>query len=179
VTRYVAFLRGIAPLNPNMKNEKLREVCRDLGLENVQTIISSGNVIFDSDAPDHAELEDMIEAAWPERLGFTSTTILRTSDQIEDLATSAPFGELTHGPETYLLVTFSKHPLEVDVELPHRPPDRDYTLVGATRGELFSVTDTLNSATPDVMSWIENRFGKAVSSRTWLTVLRVRDRMRG
>lgn len=179
MTRYVAFLRGIAPMNPNMKNEKLREVFIDLGLEKVQTVISSGNVIFESDVADQSDLEDRIEAVWPERLGFNSTTILRTSDQIEDLAGSSPFGDLTHGPETYLLVTFSKHPLEVDVELPYQPPDRDYTLIGATREELFTVTDTVNSATPDVMNWIEGRFGKEVSSRTWLTVLRVRDRMRG
>lgn len=165
-------------MNPSMKNEKLREVCRGLGLDNVQTVISSGNVIFDSDARDRSKLENMIEAAWPEQLGFTSTTILRTSEQIEALVAATPFGDLEHGPETYLLVTFAKHPLEVDVDLPHQPPDRDYTLMGATTGELFSVTDTVNSATPDVMNWIESRFGKEVSSRTWLTVLRVRDRMR-
>jgi uncharacterized protein (DUF1697 family) len=165
-------------MNPDMRNERLREVCRDLGLENVQTVISSGNVIFDSDAPDQGELEDLIEAAWPDRLGFDSTTILRTEEYIRDLVASAPFGDLTHGPESYLLVTFSKHPLDVDVELPHQPPDRDYRLIGATAGELFSVTDTVNSATPDVMTWVESRFGKEISSRTWLTVLRVFARMK-
>jgi uncharacterized protein (DUF1697 family) len=175
----VAFLRGIAPMNPDMRNERLREVCRDLGLENVQTVISSGNVIFDSDAPDKSELEDLIEDAWPARLGFSSTTILRTREHIADLVASNPFGDLTHGPESYLLVTFAKHPLQIDFELPHQPPDRDYTLIGATSDELFSVTDTVNSPTPDVMNWVETRFGKEISSRTWLTVRRIHDRMRG
>lgn len=158
-------------MNPNMKNEKLRKVFVDLRFDNVQTVISSGNVIFDSDVTDKSELEDRIEAEWPKRLGFNSTTILRTSDQIEELAASAPFGDRTHGPKSYLLVTFSKHPVDIDVELP--------TLIGATHGELFTVTDTGDPDTPNVMSWIEKRVGKEVSSRTWLTVLRVHDRMLG
>ncbi|MGH2757636.1 MAG: DUF1697 domain-containing protein [Actinomycetota bacterium] len=46
--RFVALLRGIGPLNPNMRNEKLREVFVGLGFENVRTVITTGNVLFDS-----------------------------------------------------------------------------------------------------------------------------------
>lgn len=157
-------------MNPNMKNEKLRKVFVDLGLQNVQTVISSGNVIFDSNTSDKSKLEERIEAEWPERLGFTSTTIIRTAKQIEQLVASAPFGDRTHGPKSYLLVTFSKHPLEVDVAFP--------TLIGATRGELFTVTDTEDTSTPNAMKLSEDQFGKEITSRTWLTVLKVHDRMR-
>lgn len=41
--KYVALLRGIAPTNPNMRNDKLREVFEKPGFKNVQTVISSGN----------------------------------------------------------------------------------------------------------------------------------------
>jgi hypothetical protein len=50
--------------------------------------------------------------------------------------------------------------------------------VAATGSELFTVTDTTSERTPDVMAWIESRFGKQVSSRTWLTVERILKRMR-
>lgn len=42
MTTYVALLRGIVPLNPNMRNEKLRGVFEKLGFTNVRTVISSG-----------------------------------------------------------------------------------------------------------------------------------------
>ena len=47
--RYVALLRGIGPANPNMRNEKLRGVLEELGLANVASVISSGNLLFDTE----------------------------------------------------------------------------------------------------------------------------------
>lgn len=50
MTTYVALLRGILPLNPNMHNQKLRGVFEKLGFSNVHTVISSGNVIFETNS---------------------------------------------------------------------------------------------------------------------------------
>ena len=55
MTKYIAFLRGIGPGNPNMRNEKLRGAFEELGFKNVQSVISSGNVIFDSPAGGQAK----------------------------------------------------------------------------------------------------------------------------
>lgn len=177
MTKYVALLRGIAPMNPAMSNANLRAVCEGMGLENVSTVISSGNVVFETDARDRAGLEANLEAAWPEKLGFESTTILRTKAELEALVELAPFGDLVHGPGSYLLVTFSKHPLDVEFDTPYHPADRDYQVVAATAGEVFTVTDMTSGGTPDVMVWVESRFGKQISSRTWLTVGRILKRM--
>ncbi len=180
MTRCVALLRGIGPGNPNMRNEHLRRVCEELGLANVSTVISSGNVVFDTDSQesrDLPELETMLERAWSEKLGFESATIIRTAEDLERLAGLQPFGGLEHTKETYLLVTFAKHPLTVDFDFPHQPDDPSFRLVGATDRELFSVTDTTATRTPDVMGWIEGLFGKSLTSRTWLTVNRIRNRM--
>lgn len=49
MTKYVALLRGIGPSNPNMHGAKLRGVLEGLGFRDVQSVISSGNVIFSSD----------------------------------------------------------------------------------------------------------------------------------
>jgi uncharacterized protein (DUF1697 family) len=177
MTKYVALLRGIAPMNPAMSNANLRAVCEDVGLQNVSTVISSGNVVFETDTTDRAGLEATLETAWPEKLGFESTTILRSQDELEALVELSPFGDLEHGPGSYLLVTFSKHPLKVDFETPFHPADRDYQVVAATTGEVFTVTDMTSGGTPDVMVWVEAKFGKLVSSRTWLTVGRILKKM--
>ena len=178
MTQFVALLRGIGPGNPNMRNEKLRGVCESLGFESVSTVISSGNVVFDSDSSDVAGLERILEHAWRDKLGFESTTILRSRGELEALVESNPFEGREHTKETYLLSTFAKTRLDYTFDFPHQPGGKDYTLVGGTERELFSVTDTVHGTRLDIMAWLEGEFGKEISSRTWLTVQRILKRMR-
>ena len=164
-------------MNPNQRNERLRGVCEDLGLRNVRTVISSGNVVFEADTTDVPALEGDLEAAWLEKLDFKSTTIIRSRSDLQSRTDSDPFGGLEHGKTTYLLATFLKNPITVDFALPYTVPGRDYRIVAATPGELYSVTDTTTAETPDLMAWLENRFGQDLTSRTWLTVSRVLTKM--
>lgn len=177
MTQYVALLRGIGPGNPNMRNEHLRRVAESVGLEKVSTVISSGNVVFCSESVDAAELESVLEGAWPDQLGFESTTIIRSRSDLEALVDSTPFAGRAHGRTTYLLVTFFKHRLTEAPDLPGRPTEQEFSVVGATDRELFTVSDTTAARTPDVMTWVEKTYGKGVSSRTWLTVERIVRRM--
>ena len=78
-------MRGIAPTNPNMRNDKLRGVFEKLGFDSVKTVISSGNVIFESPSRSVKKLEESMEKALPEQLGFTSTTIIRSQGQLQKL----------------------------------------------------------------------------------------------
>ncbi|NHH98070.1 hypothetical protein DYY66_1506 [Candidatus Nitrosotalea sp. FS] len=90
--KYVALLRGIGPSNPNMHGSKLKRVLEDLGFSNVMPVISSGNVIFESDSKDTAKLEETIQKDWPEKLGFSSTTIVRSQRQLQALVDKNPSG---------------------------------------------------------------------------------------
>ena len=178
--KYIAFLRGIAPANPNMRNEKLRRVFEDLGFENVQTVISSGNVLFDSSSKNKKSMEARIENAWPEKLGFHSTTIIRSQEEIQNLIAKNPFDDLDHCKETYLLATFLKNPLEKPpMDLPCQNERKTAKILSFDRDlQLFcSTVDTSGSKTPDFMVWAEKQFGKQISSRTWKTVLRIADKM--
>ncbi len=177
MTKYVALLRGIGPGNPRMRNENLRAVCAALGFQHAATVISSGNVIFESASDDVEQLESRLEAAWPSQLGFKSTTIIRSRDHLEALVARSPFGALQHGPQSYLLVTFAKRSLPAKLDLPDGSPGDDYQILSATDLELFTVTDTTAERTPDVMTWLERSFGQQITSRTWLTVGRILKRM--
>lgn len=56
MTKYIAILRGI---NVGGKRKilmaDLRDICKNLGLKNIQTYIQSGNVLFD--ASENATIE--------------------------------------------------------------------------------------------------------------------------
>ncbi|HET7360661.1 MAG TPA: DUF1697 domain-containing protein [Salinimicrobium sp.] len=178
--QYIAFLRGIGPGNPNMRNEKLQGVFEDLGFKNVQTVISSGNVLFDSSSKNVTAMEKEIEKTWPEKLGFTSTTIIRSQKEIQTFIAKKPFGELEHSKETYLLVTFLKEPPDkLPINLPYQNEDKSYKVMSYNKElrALCSVSDTTAVKTPDFMRWLEKNFGKEISSRTWKTVLRIANKM--
>jgi uncharacterized protein (DUF1697 family) len=177
MTRYVALLRGIAPTNPNMRNDKLRGVFENLGFENVKTVISSGNVIFESPSRSVKKLEETIEAALPEQLGFRSTTIIRSQGQIQKLVDKHPFQGLTHSQTSSLNVTFLKKKSRTDIKFPHKIDNRDYEILGMYDGAICSVIDLTSAKTPDLMVWLEKQFDKEITTRTWKTVERIRNVM--
>lgn len=170
---YVALLRGIAPGNPNMRNEKLRGVFEDLGFGNVRAVISSGNVLFESDSGAVRKLETTIEEAFPEKLGFNSTTIIRSRQQLQAIVDSDPFEGVEHARNTNLNVTFLKRKPKTTFRLPHTPKGRAYTLIGMGGQEIFSVIDLTSEKTPDLMLWLEKQFGKEITTRTYKTVQRI------
>lgn len=171
--KYVALLRGIAPSNPNMRNEKLRGLFEKLGFAHVQTVISSGNVIFESSSTNIKALEETIEKALPEELGFTSTTIIRSKEQLQQLVDENPFKGMEHSQKSSLNVTFLKHETKTEIKFPYKVDNRDYILIGVFDGAICSVIDLTSSKTPDLMLWLERKFGKEITTRTWKTVERI------
>ncbi len=160
--RYVALLRGIMPMNPNMKGEKLKGLFEDLGFTNVQTVIASGNVVFDlprrqagSPFKIMTALEKKIERALPEKLGFNSTTIIRSQEELQTLAKKNPFKGVKDEKPNYLVVTFFK--------------DR--------KPELCTVITLGEDKTPNFMARVERQHGKAITTRTWKTVHRILKKM--
>ena len=153
--RYVALLRGIGPTNPNMKGDKLKAVFEGLGFKHVHTVIASGNVVFDSPGKNTALLEKKIETELPKKLGFTSTTIIRSRAELEALIAKNPFKNVKDEKPNYLIVTFFKN----------------------RRAELCTVLRIGATGTPQFMSTIEREHGKAITTRTWKTVNRIIKKM--
>src|SRR5512145_3139423 len=67
VRRYVAFLRGVSPMNLRMAD--LKRCLEDEGFKDVRTLLSSGNVVFSVDNVPGRALEDRIESSLRRRLG--------------------------------------------------------------------------------------------------------------
>ncbi|MFJ4650618.1 DUF1697 domain-containing protein [Nocardia sp. NPDC088792] len=174
MTGYAAFLRGIMPSNPNMRNEKLRAVFEGLGYEQVTTLLSSGNVTFQARETASATLESRIQKALNTELGIPGGTLIRTRDQLHDLVASDPFPGLTHCRETYLTVTFIKGAhLDLAAVPKDESPSPTIRVVAydEAAGAILSIIDNTDPNTPAFMSWVEKQYGKDnVTTRTFLTV---------
>jgi uncharacterized protein (DUF1697 family) len=177
MAKYVALIRGIGPGDPQKTNKKLCGALETMGFSGVESVISSGNIIFESHERDVHKLEEIIEKAWPELLDFQATTIVRSHQQLQKILDADPFEGASHSESSYLLVTFLKRPQKPAFTLPFQPPGKPYKIVGYADGVLFTITDNTTIKTSDLMTWLEKQFGKDITSRTPLTIQRIIKRM--
>jgi uncharacterized protein (DUF1697 family) len=81
--RYVAFLRGVSPMNAKMI--ELKHAFEDAGFSEVKTVLSSGNVAFTARAKSALQLAGEAEAAMARLLDRVFRTIVRPSSMLRDL----------------------------------------------------------------------------------------------
>ena len=86
MARYIAFLRAINVGGHIVKMERLRSLFEELGFDNVETFIASGQVIFDTRATDPGKLEAKIEKHLRAALGYDVATFIRTPEQLRKVA---------------------------------------------------------------------------------------------
>jgi uncharacterized protein (DUF1697 family) len=82
----IAFLRGINVGGHNVTMPRLRELVAEIGVEDVETFIASGNVVFDGGGRTPKALESAIERKLADALGYAVATMVRTPSQLAKLA---------------------------------------------------------------------------------------------
>ena len=88
----VSFLRGVNVGGYHkIRMEELRKVYEALGLEDVKTLLQSGNVVFRTRERNLQKLAGRIEAAIEERWGFRPAVILRTAAEMAEAMARNPF----------------------------------------------------------------------------------------
>jgi len=120
MSKFVAMLRGIGPGNLNMTAQKFRTFFEKLSFTDVQVVLSSGNIIFDSPSDISEALAELIEKALPNKLGFSRSAIVRSQSELQKLIDQDPFQgiEQNHNKGSYLLVTFFRRPTAIPFSFP-------------------------------------------------------------
>ena len=152
---YVVLVRGVGPTNPNTRNDKLQRALESLGCAQVQPVLASGNLVFQSAARSVALLEAKIEKTFRAQLGLASDVIVLTQDELERLILSDPFHGAEHGKEWYLIVTFRK----------------------GGRRPICSQLVRAEMDGPQFMADLERRYGKRITTRTWNTLLKIQAKL--
>lgn len=94
MTTYVAVLYSIIlPAGKRLNMADLRELAEGLGLENVRTHGSSGNLIFEAKRQKVATLEKQLEDAYEARFDKRVDIMVRTADEWRKMAAGNPFPE--------------------------------------------------------------------------------------
>lgn len=101
--KYVALLRAINVGGHTVKMDYLRSLFETIGLENVETFIASGNVIFDSKSGNPKALERKIEKHLQAALGYEVKTFIRAISELAAVAAYKPFSDSELSKEGHAL----------------------------------------------------------------------------
>ena len=163
--RYVAFLRGVSPLNAKMP--ELKRSFEHAGFSDVRTLLSSGNIVFNARSAAVAGLERKTEQAMAATLGSAFATIIRSVEHITRLIDADPYAEFDLPAQSKRVVTFLKRATPPKTAL---PIERDGARILKVEGlEVFSAY-VPSPKGPVFMNLIERSFGSEVTTRTWDTV---------
>ncbi|KFN44546.1 DUF1697 domain-containing protein [Arenimonas oryziterrae] len=113
---YLAFLRAINVGGRIVKMDALRALFEAMKLQEVETFIASGNVIFRSRSADAAALEKRIATGLHKALGYEVATFLRTNAELAEVAAYSPFPAGTIAKAHGLYVGFLAAPLTVSAK---------------------------------------------------------------
>jgi len=166
---YIAWLRGInVGGNHKLPMRELVMVLTGLGLHNVKTYIQSGNVVFQSERTNRAELSQEISAAIGKSHGFAPYTLLLDSQELQAALAANPFAEGEVEPK-------SLHLFFLDA-IPQKPNLVALETIKADNERFALIDKVFYLHAPDgigrskLAENVGKGWGVAITARNWRTV---------
>lgn len=163
--RYVAFLRGVSPMNASMP--ALKRCFEAEGYSQVRTLLSSGNVVFNARSSSLATLERRAVNAMRSGLDRSFDTFVRPAAYLQALIESDPFAGFRLSPAAKRLVIFLRRPAEPGLELPIERDDAGILKLNGCE-VLAAYVPGPKAAT--FMRLLERTFSADITTRTLDTV---------
>jgi uncharacterized protein (DUF1697 family) len=167
---FVALLRGInVGGNKRVPMAELRTLATELGWQQVETYIQSGNLVFVSSGSSAAS-EEALEKAIAAHFGFRVEVIVRSAAAWQGYAVGTPFPDAQAARPNRLLLGLSKHP--------PKPEAAERLRAYAKAGERLQVVgdalwiDFADGIGPSKLSpaVLDRAVGSTVTARNWRTV---------
>jgi len=178
--KYIAFLRGInVGGHHKVPMAELRMELEKLNLENVITILNSGNIIFDASTDNLTNLEKTISGHLEKSFCFPVPTVIRRSDTILGLLNNNPFKDVKLTKDIRLYISFLQKNIETDLIIPWCSADSSFKITGKNTNTIFSILDLTISKTPKAMGTLDRFFGKDITTRNWKTIERIGKKLEG
>lgn len=92
--KYCAFLRGVNVKGTGMKMVDVCQVFKDAGMNDVSSILASGNIVFSSDQ-DTQESKSILERAMSIHFSYESVLFIKSFEEVSLVWNSNPFEQHT------------------------------------------------------------------------------------
>ena len=180
MTGYVALLRAVNLAGRNMVSmAELRGLAERLGLEEVRTLLQSGNLVFRGGGSNAERIERLLEKETKKALGVETNFFVRTAAEWNEVVAANPFqAEAKSDPGHLLLMCFDTAPAREAVRaLEGAIRGRERLRVAGRHAWLVYPDGVGRSKLTN--SLIEKKLQARGTARNWNTVLKLRDILSG
>ncbi|WZL87658.1 DUF1697 domain-containing protein [Salinimicrobium sp. 3283s] len=174
MNRKIAILRGI---NVGGKRKilmaDLKALCEQLGLEQIETYIQSGNLLFNSQLK-NSKLEDLLEDAIQEKFGFEVPVIVRDSEELQTLIRKNPFYDKNTDINQLHLTFLKEKPSKENLEKTQTfnyDPDK----FKIAEKEVFIFCEGKYHQTKLNNNFFEKKLKVGATTRNWKTILKLHE----
>jgi|SRR5580658_3951220 uncharacterized protein (DUF1697 family) len=151
----------------------LRDLGTALGLEDVRSLLQSGNLVFRSDARSSAGLEGLLEAEAARRLDLRTEFLVRSAKELAEIIANNPFRVEAARDPGHLVVMFLKDaPAAKNVD-DLRAAISGREIVAAAGKQLYVVYPDGIGRSRLTSALIERKLGTRGTGRNWNTVLKL------
>lgn len=176
---HVALLRGINVGGRNrLPMADLRRIFRDVGCEEVETYIQSGNVVFAAGPELAGRVPGLVGAAIAEEFGYDIPLVTRIRAELEAVADDNPFLEEGADLKTLHVAFLGDEPGADAVEAldPDRSPPDEFRVRGR---EIYLCCPNGMARTKLTTQYFDSRLDTTSTMRNWRTVLKLVELARG
>lgn len=152
---------------------ELKKLLASLGLEDVKTLLNSGNVVFGCKATPIDQLEEHLESAIEKHFGFAVPVVVRSGEGMKQLINSDPFSGIVVTKEIRLYLSFLKTEPKETPAIPWQTDDCAFRILDYRDATVISMLDLSKTKTADGMKALEEFFGKNITTRNWNTVIKI------
>lgn len=172
--KYLLLLRGVnVGGHKKTPMAELKKMFSEMDFEKVQTLLNSGNVVFNAKKENEFALLERIGAQFEKTFGFKAPLILRNEESMQHIMKLDPFQTITVTKETRLYVSFLSEKASSELVLPYTSEKGDFRILQKTDREVFSVVNINSYRSVDAMRFLEKEYGKAITTRNWNTVKKI------
>jgi uncharacterized protein (DUF1697 family) len=180
VTRYVALLRAVNVGGRNsLPMPALREALAAAGLDDVSTVLQSGNVVFRSGKTE-AAVAKLVRATIADGFGLDTRALVRSGKELAAIAAKNPFlaGRETRDPKTLHVAFLEKAPTKAATAA--LDPDRSPPDAFAVRGREVYLSYPSGSGRSNLtLAYLEKVLRVEGTARNWRTVRRLAELLAG
>lgn len=102
MSKYIALLRGVNVGGRVIKMAELKVCLEKSGLKNIETVLQSGNVVFESESNEN-ELKEKVETILTETFSYPAKAQVLHAENLQEIISAYPFGRGSDTQHDYII----------------------------------------------------------------------------
>lgn len=174
LTNHVGLLRAVnLPGHNKIQMADVRELLVTLGMQDVRSMLQSGNVVFRSSGSTPAQLESVLEREAAKHLGLETDFFVRTASEWKAVIAANPFRDEAARDPGHLLVMFLKDEPTQEHVIALQSAIKGREIVRTEGKHAYIVYPDGIGLSRLTIAMIERKLATRGTGRNWNTVLKL------